>query len=197
MLNTTSTTVLSDRKKVLAALPALRTEILDRLQEPGSASSLARDLGLPRQKVNYHLRQLEEHGLVRLVAEKPRRGLTERLFVATAQRVLIDPELLNKAAMPADPNGSYAAEKLAATAARTVHEIGRLMNAAAESEQRLATFTLDSEMTFATPGDLREFVAELGSLIARFDKPAAASGRRHRFVAMSHPILTAQEQTND
>ena len=89
-----STTVLTDQDAVLAALPPLRRDILRRLQSPESASSLARELGLARQKVNYHLRELERHGLVRLVAEQPRRGLTERFFIAAADRMLVDPELL-------------------------------------------------------------------------------------------------------
>ncbi len=187
---TTSTTVLDSKEAVLAALTPLRRNILTKLSEPGSATSLARDLGLPRQKVNYHLRQLESHGLVRLVEEKQRRGLTERIYEATADRMFIDPVLLT----PGDLEGvdSFAAEQLAATAARAVHDIGTLLRAAAGTGQRLATFTLDGEMTFATPQDLRSFVAELGELVARYDRPAATGGRRHRFIAMSHPS-TARE----
>ena len=41
-------------------------------------TTVAGQLGIPRQKVNYHLRTLESHGLVVFVEERPRRGLTER-----------------------------------------------------------------------------------------------------------------------
>ena len=187
---TTSTTVLDSRDAVLAALTPLRREVLGLLQTPGSATSLARDLELPRQKVNYHLRQLESHGLVRLVEERARRGLTERIYEATADRMLIDPVLLTPGDLIA--GDSFAAEQLAATAARAVHDIGSLLRAAADAGQRLATFTLEGEMTFATPQDLREFVAELGELMARYDRPQAAGGRRHRFIAMSHPSITRE-----
>ena len=39
--------------------------LLAELAQPGSASALAAKVGLARQKVNYHLRALERHGLVR------------------------------------------------------------------------------------------------------------------------------------
>ena len=136
---TISTAVLSDRDVVLAALPTLRKQMPELLQQPGSATSIARELGLPRQKVNYHLRQLEEHGLVHFVGEKQRRGITEHIFLAAADRVLIDPELLGGDS--AEPGDNYAAERLAATAAPAVHDIGELVRAAARSEQELATFT--------------------------------------------------------
>ena len=50
-----------------AALDPIRSRVLAVLAEPGSATTVARALGLPRQKVNYHLRALEARGLVTLV----------------------------------------------------------------------------------------------------------------------------------
>ncbi len=72
--------VIDEPATAIALLDPVRGRILAGLSEPGSATSLARRLGLARQKVNYHLRQLELHGLVRLVEERPRRGLTERVL---------------------------------------------------------------------------------------------------------------------
>ena len=69
----------------VAVLDPLRAKVLAALAEPGSATTVAGALGEPRQKVNYHLRTLEDHGLVRLVEERPRRGLTERVMVASAR----------------------------------------------------------------------------------------------------------------
>jgi hypothetical protein len=120
--------------------------------------------------------------------------LTERFFVAAVDQMLIDPELLSPPAPDGAAGDKFAAEQLARTAARAVHDIGELMQAAAASGQRLATFTLNGSLTFATPQDLRDFVAELGSLVARYDRPDATGGRRHRFIAMSHPSPTTAEE---
>lgn len=182
--------VLENADTVAAALSPLRRRMLALLETPHSATSLARELELPRQKVNYHVRELERLGLVRLVGERPRRGLTERFFQSVADRLLVDPLVLDQAPIPEGAD-QFAAEHLASTAARAVHDIGALMRAAAASDQGLATFTLDAELTFATPGDLRAFVADLGDLIVRYDRPTVPEGRRHRFIAMSHPTSGA------
>ncbi|MBL8987996.1 MAG: helix-turn-helix transcriptional regulator, partial [Gemmatimonadetes bacterium] len=42
-----------------ALLGGGRRQLLEALAEPDSAAGLARRLGLPRQRVNYHLRLLE------------------------------------------------------------------------------------------------------------------------------------------
>ncbi len=63
--------VIQQADRASAVLHPLRRQILEALAaEPGSASTLARRLGEPRQKVNYHLRELEQHGFVELVEEK-------------------------------------------------------------------------------------------------------------------------------
>ena len=49
-----------------AALDPIRFRVLAVLAEPGSATTVARAPGLPRQQVNYHLRALEARGLVTL-----------------------------------------------------------------------------------------------------------------------------------
>ena len=50
-------------------LPKPRVRLLEELQRPDSAAGLSRRLGIPRQKLNYHLRELEEAGLVELVED--------------------------------------------------------------------------------------------------------------------------------
>ena len=54
------------RHAALLAAPT-RRRILESLAEPGSASTVARSLGMARQLVAYHLRQLEAGGYVELL----------------------------------------------------------------------------------------------------------------------------------
>jgi hypothetical protein len=56
----------------------LRARLLAGLAEPASASALAQRVGLPRQKVNYHLRIHEDHGWLAEVGRRRWGGLTER-----------------------------------------------------------------------------------------------------------------------
>ena len=62
--------MIDDAAAAEASLDPMRARLLAELAEPGSATMLAARVGLPRQKVNYHLRTLERHGLVELVEER-------------------------------------------------------------------------------------------------------------------------------
>ena len=81
-----------------AVLPALRRRILECLGEPDSATGLAKRLGLPRQKVNYHLRELEKAGLAECVEKRQRRGCIERRLRATARGYVVSPAFLGELA---------------------------------------------------------------------------------------------------
>ena len=68
--------VIQSPQAAAAALDPVRARLLAELSEPASAATLAARLSLPRQKVNYHLRALESHHLVRPTSawwEPPRR----------------------------------------------------------------------------------------------------------------------------
>src|SRR5437764_14580342 len=67
------------------ALSPFRLRLLTGLQEPESASGLARRLGLPRQQVNYHLRELERAGFIEMAESRQRRGCTERIMRLTSR----------------------------------------------------------------------------------------------------------------
>src|SRR3954471_15287412 len=94
--------VIDDPAEATVALEPTRSRLLSELAVPASAATLAARVGLARQKVNYHLRALEAHGLVRLAEERMWGGLTERLLVASAASYVVSPSALG--AVAADPN---------------------------------------------------------------------------------------------
>lgn len=180
--------LLDDADRVRTALSPIRRRLLAELQAPGSAASLAVALDMPRQKVGYHLKALEEAGLVNLVEERQRRGFTERLFTASADAYVIDPDLLAGPAPEALTQDRYAADHLIRTAAETVRDVGRMRQTADAEGRRLLTFTLDAEIAFAAPDDIERFAARLteavGALAAEFNTPG---GRPYRLIAATHP----------
>src|SRR5262245_19216039 len=88
-----------------------RLAMLELLSAPHSAASLARQLELPRQQINYHLRELEREGLIELIEERRKGNCTERLMRASARSYVINPQILGKLA--ADPD--RIADKLSAS----------------------------------------------------------------------------------
>src|SRR5258708_5349426 len=94
--------VIDDPAAATVALEPTRSRLLSELVVPASAATLAARVGLARQKVNYHLRALEAHGLVRLAQERKWGGLTELLLVATAAPYLLSPSAPGPG--PPEPN---------------------------------------------------------------------------------------------
>jgi DNA-binding transcriptional ArsR family regulator len=102
--------VLEDSAAAGVSLDPVRARLLAELAEPGSATTLAASVGLPRQKVNYHLRTLERHGLVELVEERRKGNCTERVLRATAASYVISPAAL----APVQPDPARAPDQLSA-----------------------------------------------------------------------------------
>lgn len=187
--------VIDEPAAAAAALDPLRARLLAALAEPGSASTLAGQVGLTRQKVNYHLRTLEEHGLVREVGRRAKRGLTERVLEASAASYLVSPAALGEAASdPARVSDRLSARYLLALAGRVVREVGDLARRADAQDKRLATLAIDTEIAFASATERAAFADELGAavrdLAARYHAPG---GRPHRLVVGAHPVPLTRE----
>jgi hypothetical protein len=157
-----------------------------------SAAALAGRMGLARQKVNYHLRTLQEHGLVRLTSRKRWGGLTERRLVATASSYVVSPGALGPvAADPARGMDRLSASYLVALAARAVREVGHLLGKSEELNKRLATLSIDTEVRFRSAEDRAAFSSELTAaitaLVSRYHDESAPGGRRHRLMIGAYP----------
>ncbi len=190
--------VIDDPAAATAALSPIRTQLLAELAEPASAATLAARIGLPRQKVNYHLNALQEHGLVRQADSRKWGGLTERLLVATAASYIVSPQALGPVAVdPKREADRLSASYLIALGARIVREVGALFRSANETGKRLATLAVDAEVSFRSPTERAAFTQELGSainaLVAKYHDASAPGARAHRLIVVAHPLGT-QEQ---
>lgn len=188
--------VIEESAAAEASLDPIRSEILASLAEPGSAAMVASRLGLPRQKVNYHLKELERHGLVELAEERRKGNVNERIYRATAASYVISPAAL--AAVSPDPARApdqLSARWLVALGARLVQEVGGLVTGAARVGRRVATYGLDTEVHFASAADRAAFAEELtqavAALVSRYHDESAPGGRRHRVVVGIHQIPDA------
>lgn len=179
-------------QRARAVLRAPRLEILERLREPDSAAGVARALGLPRQRVTYHVRELEKQGLLRVVGERRRGNFVERLVQATARHYLIAPQALGALGVRPDAiRDRFSSAYLIAVSAQTIREVSELRERARAAGKRLPTLTLETEVRFATAADqhafaeaLTNFVAELA---ARYHDADAENGRTFRFTIGGHP----------
>lgn len=185
--------VIADPAVAVAALDPIRGRLLAELAEPASAAALAARVGIPRQKVNYHLRALERHHLVEVAGERRWGGLTERLLVATASSYVVSPAALGPVATDPDRTPDrMSASYLIAVAARAVREVGDLWRAAHAKQKRLATLSVDTAVTFRSAADRAAFTDEMAgavtALVARYHDESAPRGRAYRVLLAAYPM---------
>jgi DNA-binding transcriptional ArsR family regulator len=187
--------VIAEPKAAEVALDPIRARLLAALVEPGSATSLATQVGLSRQKVNYHLRALERHGLVELVEERRKGNCIERVMQATARSYVVAPSALPAAADTGPGPDRLSAQWVIALASRLVGDVGALIAGAERTHRRVSTFAIDGEIRFASAADRVAFSDELSEavaeLVARYHHEGAPHGRDHRLVIAVHPAVPA------
>ena len=180
--------VLDDAAAVEVALDPIRASILDALTEPGSAATVAEAVGSTRQKVNYHLKALEAHGLVELAEERTWGGITERLVRRSARHLVVAPNVVQGSTLdPKQIADQLSAGYLIAVNARAVSELGQIAGTAPPGT-RVPTLTIDTVIGFRSPDDRAAFAEDLQAavteLVARYHHD---DGRPHRLTVSSYP----------
>lgn len=199
MESTNAVGMVHDPASAAALLHPLRRRILEALREPDSAAGLARRLRLPRQRVNYHVRELARAGFLERAGQRRKRNMIERRYVAKACGYVFSPELLGQlGADRRQVEDTFSASYLLALTALVQSELGRASEEAAAKGKRLATLSLSSELRFESAEQRAEFTKALEraviDVIGRFASPAQLAdgnpgpGRPYRLVLGCYPI---------
>ena len=185
--------VIDEGGAATSALHPLRLEILRELAEPESAAGLARRIGVPRQQVNYHVRQLEGQGLVKLVGERRVRNCIERLVQAVGRSYLISPAALGK--LGADPErieDKASAGYLLAVASQMIQELADIQYRTGHPNDDAQTLALRADIRFKSQESQTAFAAELteelARLVAKYHVARASKGRLCRVHASAYPV---------
>ncbi len=195
-----SVEMVHDPARAGALLDPMRMQLLERLREPDSAAGLARKMKVPRQKLNYHLRTLEKEGFLELVEERRKGNCIERVVRATARSFVIDPGVLgNLGADPRDVQDKFSSSYLIALSAKVLRDVAALRSRAQKAGKRLATFSLQSEIQFASAEDrtafFEELTAQVARLAAKYHNETQPGGRRFELVFGSYPSLAKPAET--
>ena len=179
--------VISDAEHASIALHPVRLQILETLGEPASPAALSRKLGIPRQHLNYHVKELERAGLVTLVEEKRRGSATERTYRATARSYVIGPTALGE--MRADPaaiDDRHSAEFLLAIGSRLIEDVAKL----GQEGPIRASMAIETMIGFASDADRSAFARELTAAVSRLAATYhKEEGEKFRLVVAAHPTL--------
>jgi DNA-binding transcriptional ArsR family regulator len=189
----------SQANRAAALLHPLRLRILEALAEPDSAAGVARKLRLPRQQVNYHVRELARTHFLQRAGQRRRRNMIERRFVATARGYVLSPELLGRLGLDARRvEDTFSAAYLLALTTQMQYELGRASREATSQRKRLATLSISCELRFESAEQRAEFTRALQQSVlevvarhaspAQFADGAPGPGRRYRLILGCYPI---------
>lgn len=184
--------VIEEPRRAHALLQDVRLDLLERLELPGSAAALSRQMNLPRQRINYHLKELEAQRLIELVEEKRRGNVVERIYRRTGRSYAISPSTLGRLGTdPADIEDRFSSAYQIALASRAIGELATLQTGAAAAKKKLPTFALEVIVRFATAARRNEFADELAAAVAdlvrKYHDDAAPKGREFRFYVGAYP----------
>jgi DNA-binding transcriptional ArsR family regulator len=188
--------LLRDTSQAATLLQPLRLRLVELLHEADTAAGVARKLDLPRQVVNYHLRQLEAQGLLELVEERRQGTRTERVLRARARAYVIAPEALG--ALAADPSrvsDRFSASYLLAVATRVIRQVGGALARAETQRKRIATLTMLTQVRFRSARERNEFAEELAAAVAvivsKYHDETSEGGRRFELALGVYPASAA------
>ncbi|MGH9364729.1 MAG: helix-turn-helix domain-containing protein [Thermoanaerobaculia bacterium] len=188
----------SEPERARVLLEALRLRILELAAEPCSATELAGRMSLPRQRVNYHVRELARAGFLRPAGRRRKRNMFEQRYVAASRGLLLSPELLGGVGAnwrtvsdPASP--AY----MLALSAQLQSDVMRIWRQATEERKKITTLSIKSQFRFENPRQREAFTRALSeavvSVISRYTSPnltpagAPAPGRPYRLVLGCYP----------
>jgi predicted ArsR family transcriptional regulator len=189
--------IIDDPARARVALQPIRLRLLHLLEQPQSAPQVAKTMGMPRQRVLYHLRKLEAERLVEAHEHGTVGRRIDRSYVRTATSYAIAPKTLGGVAVdPRTVADAFSSAYLSAVAGRALNDLAALSRAAAARGKRVPTLTLETHVRFATPADQRRFAGELTMalkrLAAKFHHPDASNGRTFRIFACGYPAVPSR-----
>jgi DNA-binding transcriptional ArsR family regulator len=188
----------STPSRASALLHPLRLRLLSMARQPASASELARRLGLPRQRVNYHVRALERAGFLKAAGRQRKRNMIEQRYVASARAFVLSPRLLGPIAPDwREIEDTASADYLLALAEQIRDDLERVSREASAQDQRISTFSIKSQFRFESPEQRTRFADALREaivgVIARHTSPnrredgRPGRGRPFRLVLACYP----------
>ena len=184
--------IVDDAEQAAALLDPTRRSILEALREPASAAGLAQQLSLPRQRLNYHLHELERAGLVELQHERQRGSVRERIYRRTSERYAISVDVLGALGVrPEQVQDRFSSAYQVALASQAIADLAVLRAGADAAGQPLATWSAEVEVRFA---DARaraafadELAAALAALVQKHHDATAPAGRTFKLYLGAYP----------
>jgi DNA-binding transcriptional ArsR family regulator len=182
-------------EQMRAVADRLRVRIIELLaHQPMTVAQLSEQLHLAHAKVHYHVRELEQVGLVRLVETREKGGILEKYYRAVASSITVSPSLLSSSAR--DESVELASRMLADLTGSFTRALSR-WTAAPESEVFPAGMGTSS--LFITKDETEALSARLREALMPYAVPRGVEGEHEVMLVqlLFEDDSTAGEQSDD
>lgn len=185
--------------KAKLLLHPLRQRILSEAREASTAAEIARRVGLPPQKVNYHVRSLVDAGFLQPAGEGRKRNLVEKRYRASARSYVLLPQVLGAMSAGAVSHPDrFSATHLMRLSALLQDELATWLDPDRVGEESVPTLSLEAELRFDSAEQRAAFADALrravSRVIGRHAAPALDAsgrprpGRAYRLVLGCYPV---------
>lgn len=180
---------ITDPAAIEALNHPIRRQVLEALRSPDSAAGVARAIGLPRQKVNYHLKELARSALVRETGERRKGHLIEKLYEAVAGSFVVSPRIaLDNDKRERALRDQVSLQRLVSLGEQLQQDAIGLLDRAAFDEEEIPSASVEAEIRFdsenARSAFMEEYLTLLGPLLS---KHGARKGRKFRVAFATYP----------
>ena len=191
---------IEDVEQAMALLKPLRLEILRRLDSPRTCPELATEFEESAQKIYYHVKALQEAGLVNKVAEKRVRGTVEGYYQAKARSYWLAPKLVGAVGGARQARDQASLRVLLQLAEDVIEDTGRL-GSASEAGRHVPSLSLSAQIHLADSAQRAEFLQELQTTfqtlalkygIPQNDDDGTNKSANFRLVMMCYPKQEAE-----
>ena len=166
--------IVEDPVQLRALGAEVRARIVGLLRErAASTTELAAALGVPKGTAGHHVKVLERAGLIRVVATRRVRAMTEKYYGRVARLFVLQSD----ESLPAELGGGALGAMMLRHAADELRASGDVREASAMLHVRLK------------PADLRRFQRRLNRLAADFQRAETAEGETH---ALTYALFSAR-----
>ena len=174
-----------------------RQRLLEALTTPHSAASLARRYDMSRQRIGYHMRDLEKAGCIERAGERQQRGLTEKLYRTRPLAYVHAPPSTDR--LSRQDRFSWAA--LVNLVGRTLADLVALRRGADAEGKRLATLGIEAEVYFETPAQRKAFTEDLidavEGVLRDHERPLGKKSRGFSVIVGAFPKPSERSAEND
>jgi DNA-binding transcriptional ArsR family regulator len=166
-----------------------RVAMLEALHEPRSAAAVGRELGQTRQRMTYHLKALEQAGLVERVGTRQNGNFLETLYRAAARAFVVSPQVAWSGPRRIEAlRSQHALGTLVGIGEQLQRDAAALLDRAAYESEQIASAAVSAEVGFDSDAErgafMREYLEATKDLLDRY---GARGGKPYRVVLAIHP----------